>query len=107
MSGHSKWSTIKREKGANDTLRGQLFTKLGAKITIAVREGGNIRDPSDNVKLRLAIEKARPVNMPKTNIDRAIDRAVSKDEASEKILLNLIEALDSLDDVHKVYTNAL
>lgn len=78
MSGHSKWSTIKRQKGANDAKRGQLFTKLANAITIAVRQGGGVGDPSSNPRLRLAIDTARGANMPKDNIDRAIQRAISK-----------------------------
>ena len=73
MSGHSKWSTIKRQKGANDARRGQIFTKLAREITVAARSG--IPDPDSNVRLRLAIQKARVENMPKDNIDRAIERA--------------------------------
>jgi YebC/PmpR family DNA-binding regulatory protein len=72
MSGHSKWSTIKRQKGANDTKRGLLFTKLGNAITIAAKGG---IDPSFNFKLRLAVDKARAANMPQENIKRAIERA--------------------------------
>lgn len=72
MSGHSKWSTIKRKKGAADARRGQLFTRLGREITIAAREGGG--DPDANFKLRLAVDKARANNMPKENIERAILR---------------------------------
>lgn len=75
MSGHSKWATIKRAKGANDQKRGQLFTKLAREITVAARAGGP--DPEANSRLRIAIQKARAENMPKDNIDRAIDRAVS------------------------------
>ncbi|MBA3724017.1 MAG: YebC/PmpR family DNA-binding transcriptional regulator [Candidatus Levybacteria bacterium] len=75
MSGHSKWATIKRAKGANDAKRGQLFTKLSKAITIAVRQGGGSPDPETNFKLRLAMEAARGANMPKDNIDRAIVRA--------------------------------
>jgi YebC/PmpR family DNA-binding regulatory protein len=78
MSGHSKWSTIKRQKGANDAKRGQLFTKLSMAITLSVKEGGNVTDPSGNPRLRLAIDAARAANMPKDNIDRAIQRAVNK-----------------------------
>lgn len=78
MSGHSKWSTIKHQKGTTDRARGQLFTKLGNAITIAVREGGGSASPEDNIRLRLAIEKARAANMPKENITRAIDRATGK-----------------------------
>lgn len=74
MSGHSKWSTIKRQKGAADIKRGQIFTKLSNAIIIAVREGGGIGDPQTNFKLRLAIDKARASNMPKENIERAIER---------------------------------
>jgi YebC/PmpR family DNA-binding regulatory protein len=74
MSGHSKWSQIRRQKGANDAKRGALFTKVARDISIAAREGGG--DPDGNFRLRLAIEKARSVNMPADNIKRAIDRAV-------------------------------
>ena len=79
MSGHSKWATIKRQKGANDAKRGQLFTKLSKAITIAVRQGGGVADPESNFRLRLAVEAARAANMPKDNIDRAIQRASGKD----------------------------
>ena len=78
MSGHSKWSTIKRQKGAQDQKRGQIFTKLSNAITIAVKEGGGITDPASNFKLRLAIDAARAQNMPKENIDRAVERASGK-----------------------------
>jgi YebC/PmpR family DNA-binding regulatory protein len=77
MSGHSKWSQIKRQKGVADAKRGQIFTKLGNAITIAVREGGG-PDPESNFKLRLMIEKARENNMPKENVQRAIERALGK-----------------------------
>lgn len=87
MSGHSKWATIKRQKGANDLKRGQLFTKLSKAITLAVKQGGNISDPDSNFKLRLAIEAARVENMPKENIERAIARAASKqDENIEEVV---------------------
>lgn len=72
MSGHSKWSTIKRKKGAADAKRGQLFTRLAREIAVAAREGGG--DPEANFRLRLAIDKARNHNMPKDNIERAIAR---------------------------------
>lgn len=72
MSGHSKWSTIKRKKGAADAKRGQLFTRLGREIMVAAREGGP--DPDANFRLRLVIDKARQANMPKENIERAIQR---------------------------------
>jgi YebC/PmpR family DNA-binding regulatory protein len=74
MSGHSKWATIHRQKESKDARRGQIFTKLGNAITVAVRDGGGITDPEKNFKLRLAIEKARAINMPKENIARAITR---------------------------------
>lgn len=75
MSGHSKWATIKRQKGLNDQKRGKTFTKLANAITIAVKQGGGIGDPDSNFRLRLAIDAARASNMPKENIERAIKRA--------------------------------
>jgi len=78
MSGHSKWATIKRQKGANDAKRGQLFTKLSNAITVAVRQGGGVADPESNFRLRLAVEAAKSSNMPKENIERAITRAAGK-----------------------------
>jgi YebC/PmpR family DNA-binding regulatory protein len=75
MSGHSKWSTIKRQKGAADAKRGQLFTKLAREITIAARQG--LPDPEANSRLRLAVDRARAANMPKDNIERAIQRAAA------------------------------
>ncbi|MDP3955436.1 MAG: YebC/PmpR family DNA-binding transcriptional regulator [bacterium] len=74
MSGHSKWATIHRQKEVTDAKRGQIFTKLASAIAIAVREGGGTADPNSNFKLRLAIEKARQLNMPNENIQRAIER---------------------------------
>ena len=81
MSGHSKWSTIKRQKGAADAKRGALFTKLGKEITLAARAGGG--DPDANYRLRLAVDKARAANMPADNIKRAIERATGGKEAVE------------------------
>lgn len=81
MSGHSKWSTIKRQKGAKDAQKGATFTKLANAITIATREGGG-GDPASNFKLRLVMDTARAANMPKDNIQRAIDRGLGKGEAS-------------------------
>ena len=72
MSGHSKWATIRRKKGAADAKRGQLFSKLARAIIVAAREGGS--DPDGNVALQNAIEKARAASMPKENIERAIAR---------------------------------
>ena len=77
MSGHSKWSTIKRKKGANDAKRGKIFTKLIKEISIAAREGG--ADPSSNPRLRLAIQNAKGANMPKDNIERAIKKGSGSD----------------------------
>ncbi|MBP9667362.1 YebC/PmpR family DNA-binding transcriptional regulator [Candidatus Saccharibacteria bacterium] len=79
MSGHSKWSTIKREKGAKDAKRGAVFTKLGNQIAIAARAG---IDPVMNPSLAMAIEKARAANMPKENIQRSIDRVGDKNAAT-------------------------
>jgi len=79
MSGHSKWAKIHRAKEITDQKRGQSFTKLSNAITLAVKEGNGIADPEFNFRLRLAIEKAREANMPKDNIQRAIDRAAGKD----------------------------
>ena len=78
MSGHSKWSTIKREKGAKDAARGAVFTKLGNAIAIAARSG---TDPETNFALRLAMDKAKAANMPSANIQRAIDRIKDKNAA--------------------------
>ncbi len=76
MSGHSKWSTIKRKKGAADAKRGKLFTKAIKEITIAAREGGG--DPSANPRLRLAVDNAKAINMPADNIERAIKKATGE-----------------------------
>ena len=85
MSGHSHWATIKRSKGAADAKRGQLFTKLGRELEIAAREGGG--DPNSNFKLRLAVDKAKQAQMPKDNIERAIQRGTGqlKGESLEEI----------------------
>jgi YebC/PmpR family DNA-binding regulatory protein len=74
MSGHSKWAQIRRSKGVNDSRRGQLFTRLGREIVVAVREGGG-GDPDANFRLRMAVQHARDANMPMDNIDRTIKRA--------------------------------
>lgn len=75
MSGHSKWSTIKHKKAIEDNRRGKVFTKLGRAISIAAKEGGP--ETGSNFKLRLAVEKAKQFNMPKKNIERAIERGSS------------------------------
>jgi YebC/PmpR family DNA-binding regulatory protein len=77
MSGHSKWSTIKRKKGAIDAKRGKKFTKIIKEIIIAAKEGGS--DPESNARLRLAIQNAKGANMPKDNIERAIKKATGAD----------------------------
>jgi YebC/PmpR family DNA-binding regulatory protein len=82
MSGHSKWSTIKRKKGANDAARGKVFTRLAREIQVAARSGA---DPAANVTLRLAVERARAENMPKENIDRAIRRGAGLDKDTTEI----------------------
>jgi len=83
MSGHSKWSTIKRQKGVTDAKRGQAFTKAANAITIAAREGGE--SPETNFKLRLVIDAARNINMPKGNIERAVSRGVGKGSEVAKL----------------------
>ena len=84
MSGHSKWSSIKHQKGVADARRGQLFTKLTREIIVAVRQGGS--NPESNFRLRLAVQKARDNNMPLENIDRAIKRGSGTTEGA-----NLVE----------------
>jgi len=84
LSGHSKWSTIKREKGAKDAARGAVFTKLGNTIAIAARAGV---DPETNFALRLAIDKAKAANMPSANIQRALDRIKDKNAAQLQEIL--------------------
>ena len=79
MSGHSKWATIKHDKGINDAKRGKIFSKLSKAISIAVREGGG-DNPEFNPKLRLMIEKAKASNMPKENVQRAIDKGAGRIE---------------------------
>ena len=80
MSGHSKWSTIKRKKGAADAKRSKMFSKVVKEITVAVKEGGS--DPDANPRLRLAISNAKGISMPKDNIERAINKGKDKDGAS-------------------------
>ena len=74
MSGHSKWSKLKHTKQAKDVAKSNTFSKLSRLITLAVLESGGITDPDNNVKLRLAIVKAKHFNIPKDNIDRAIEK---------------------------------
>lgn len=82
MSGHSKWSTIKRKKETSDAARGKLFSKLSRAISIAVKTGGG-PDPSSNSKLKVAIDAAKSANMPKINTERAISRGGGKDNLEE------------------------
>lgn len=77
MSGHSKWSKVKHQKATTDAVKSTAFTKASRAITVAVHEGGGIADPEKNFRLRLAIEKAREVNMPRDTIERAIAKAIS------------------------------
>jgi YebC/PmpR family DNA-binding regulatory protein len=81
MSGHSKWSTIKRQKGVNDSKRSAMFTKVAREIAVAARAGGG--DPDANYRLRLAIDKARSINMPAENIKRAIEKATGGGDAEQ------------------------
>lgn len=80
MSGHSKWSTIKRKKGVADAKRGAIFTRLSREIVMSARAGGS--DIETNFRLRLAVDKARAENMPKDNIERAIRRGAGEDKDS-------------------------
>jgi YebC/PmpR family DNA-binding regulatory protein len=121
MSGHSKWSTIKRKKGAADAKRGAIFTRLAREIVIAAREGGG--DPESNFRLRLAVDKARAENMPKDNIERAIRRGSGEDKdaaAFEQIMYEgyaphgvavMVEAVTdnrnrTVSDLRHVFTKA-
>jgi len=83
MSGHSKWSTIKRKKGAEDAKRAKIFTRLGRDIMVAARESGG--DENTNPKLKLAIAKARAANMPKENIERAIKKGTGEIAGGEVV----------------------
>ena len=87
MSGHSKWSSIKHQKGVTDARRGQLFTKLTREIIVAVREGGS--NPEANFRLRLAVQKARDNNMPLENIGRAIKRGSGELEGATLVEMTL------------------
>ena len=80
MSGHSKWANIKRKKGANDAIRAKMTTKIGREITVAVRMGG--ADPTGNMRLKLALSKAKSNNIPKDNINRAIQKGLGASDGS-------------------------
>lgn len=83
MSGHSKWSKVKHQKGVTDAVKGKIFTKMANAIIIAVRQGGGNPDPESNFKLRMAMDKAHSANMPKDRIERAIERGAGKGEGSQ------------------------
>lgn len=87
MSGHSKWSKVKHQKKTTDAVKSRAFTRASREITVAVHEGGGIADPDKNFRLRLAIEKARDVNMPKDTITRAITRATDPQGGSYEQVL--------------------
>lgn len=87
MSGHSKWSKVKHQKAVTDGLKGQSFTKASRAITVAVIEGGGITQPNINFRLRLAIDRAKSINMPKDTITRAIEKGRSKDDGSIEYVL--------------------
>ena len=110
MSGHSKWSTIKRAKGVTDAKRSAVFTKVAREISVAARAGGG--DPDANYRLRLAVDKARSVNMPMDNIKRAIDKATGGGDAEvfEEIVYEgygpggvaiLVETADGQQEPHR------
>src|SRR5207249_2674032 len=126
MSGHSKWSQIKRQKGAADVKRGVVFTKMTKEIMLAAKEGG--ADPDANFRLRLAVDRARTVNMPRENIQRAIERVkkaletggiktataelsmrptttVRVEGEQARKVIGLVETLEELDDVQRVHAN--
>ncbi len=87
MSGHSKWANIKRKKEANDKLKSNIFGKMSRLITLAVIQGGGITDPENNVRLRMAVEKAQSYNMPKDNIKKAIERAIGPNKTDLKEMI--------------------
>ena len=89
MSGHSHWATIKRKKGAADAKKGKIFTRIAREIVIAAREGGG--DSSSNVRLELAIDKAKAANMPKDSIERAIKRGTGEDKEGADFIEILYE----------------
>ena len=91
MSGHSKWSTIKRKKGAIDAKRGKIFTKIIKEIIIAAKEGGS--DSETNARLRLAVQNAKGANMPKDNIERAIKKAMLKNISTAYIMYKIRKRL--------------
>lgn len=91
MSGHSKWAKIKHQKADTDVRKGKTFSKLAKVISVAAREGGS-GDPNTNAKLRIAIEKARALNMPSDNVERAVKRGTGEDKSAAQIEEILFEA---------------
>lgn len=89
MSGHSKWSNIHRKKEANDKVKAGIFTKAANAISIAVKKGGGVTDPDMNFSLRLAVENAKSVNMPKEKIERAIAKGSGKGEVNDLVELTI------------------
>lgn len=87
MSGHSKWSQIKRKKEIKDIEKGKIFSKISRLITLAVKEGGGTTDPEKNIKLRLAVERAKSENMPKDNIARSIEKATRGGEENLRAIV--------------------
>jgi len=87
MSGHSKWSKVKHQKATTDAVKSRAFTKASRAITVSVREGGGIADPDKNFRLRLAVEQAKAVNMPKDTIERAIEKGAGSGAAAFENLL--------------------
>ena len=102
MSGHSKWATIRRKKGAIDAKRGKLFTKLIREIVTAARMGGG--DVSANPRLRLAVEKARGANMPKDTLSRAIQRGSGGGEDTVETIAELMRGRTTLIITHRLAT---
>src|SRR5439155_358433 len=120
MSGHSRWSQIKRKKGKADVQRGKLFSKILREITVAARNGGG--DPKANMRLKAAVESAKEANMPQDNIKRAVQKGTGELPGEAQVtwtpqstvrvegkdatsVVKLIEALEELDDVQSVYAN--
>lgn len=102
MSGHSKWSKIKHQKAITDVRKGKVFSRLAKEITVAARTGDN---PDDNPSLRAVIEKARGANMPKANIERAIERGSSKAGENLKSVVYEVFGQEGLGIIVKTLTD--
>ncbi|MFA6006001.1 MAG: YebC/PmpR family DNA-binding transcriptional regulator [Patescibacteria group bacterium] len=90
MSGHSHWANIKGKKEANDAARGKEFSKISREIILAIQMGGGDTDPNANLRLRMAIDKAREVNMPKENVNRLIDRIKERTESMTEVVYEAV-----------------